>query len=91
MPTPAPVDEVNPLTKLFMAEEIWNRVTGHKNTAPEPDGIRYHVWKRVDSGSYIADEIFNTANQLKFILRSWNISETVLILKKGFPMKVTSW
>ncbi|XP_023214312.1 uncharacterized protein LOC111617214 [Centruroides sculpturatus] len=85
------LDSNNPLASPFTPEEVATRIRRCHNTAPGPDGLRYHHWARVDPKGIILSSVFNAVLRTSFIPPSWQRSNTILLHKKGDVRSVSNW
>ncbi|XP_023211510.1 uncharacterized protein LOC111614368 [Centruroides sculpturatus] len=94
-PTVAPLhcdpDTNNPLAGPFTPAEVSARLQRCHNTAPGPDGLRYHHWSRVDPRGTILSSVFNAALRTSYIPPSWQTSNTILLHKKGNENNTSNW
>ncbi|XP_067131913.1 uncharacterized protein [Centruroides vittatus] len=87
---PPPVNN-DPLSFPFTPEEVAIRLQKGKNTAPGPDNIRYHHWRKLDPGGHILSAVFNAVNCTGHIPQAWKCSTTILAYKKGDPSDIGNW
>ncbi|GFS39495.1 hypothetical protein NPIL_400421, partial [Nephila pilipes] len=59
------------LLTLFNPEEVWNKLSGRKNSAPGPYGIQYSTLKARDPGAHLLSAIYNKVLDLSTIPSSW--------------------
>ncbi|XP_023215162.1 uncharacterized protein LOC111617982 [Centruroides sculpturatus] len=81
----------NPLAAPFTPAEVASRLRRCHNTAPGPDGLRYHHWMRVDPNGTILSSVFNAALRTSSTPPCWQNSNTVLIHKKGSTSNIGNW
>ncbi|XP_023210578.1 uncharacterized protein LOC111613451 [Centruroides sculpturatus] len=95
VPVPAdpcpPPETSNPFEAPFTPQEVATRIAKGHNTAPGPDKIRYLHWRRIDPKGIILSSIFNAVSRTGYVPRSWKVSTTVLIHKKGDTANLKNW
>ncbi|XP_023211847.1 uncharacterized protein LOC111614713 [Centruroides sculpturatus] len=81
----------NPFEAPFTPQEVARRIARGHNTAPGPDRLRYLHWKRIDPKGLIITSIFNAVRRIDYVPKSWKVSTTVLIHKKGETSNPNNW
>ncbi|XP_023211850.1 uncharacterized protein LOC111614715 [Centruroides sculpturatus] len=91
LPTAYKPPDCNPLVSPFTPDEVSNRLRRCHNTAPGPDGLRYHHWLHTNPSGAILCSTFNAALRLLYIPLNWRCSNTILIHKKGDQNIIDNW
>ncbi|XP_023232440.1 uncharacterized protein LOC111632276 [Centruroides sculpturatus] len=91
LPTAHKPTDDNPLVAAFSPAEVSTRLQRSHNTAPGPDGLRYHHWLRTYPKGIILCSAFNAALRLLHIPSNWRHSNTILIHKRGDQHQIDNW
>lgn len=76
---------------LFSPEEVTFRLRKFENSAPGPDRITYHMWRKVDPEGKLLSQLFNLCLRFKKVPPSWKISSTIFIPKVAKPERDDEW
>ncbi|XP_023215158.1 uncharacterized protein LOC111617977 [Centruroides sculpturatus] len=90
-PTALHHDFNDPLSAPFTPSEIQTRFKRCHNTAPGPDGLRYHHWSRIDPHGVMLCSLFNAVQRTCHTPRWWRCSNTILLYKDGDKQDVNNW